>query len=51
MSYEAMALVSLFFFLAGYWEAPKSWNRAEKRYEADKQYLEVIRQQDSSIVS
>ncbi|MGO9775351.1 MAG: hypothetical protein ACLPM3_02050 [Terracidiphilus sp.] len=50
-SWEVTAAVSFFFFLVGYWEAPKSWNRAERRYEADKQYLEVIGKQDSSIVS
>jgi hypothetical protein len=45
-----MAIVSIIVFLMGCWEAPNSWNRAEKRYEADKQYLDVMRQQDSSIV-
>ncbi len=51
MSYESMAVVSFFFFLVGCWEAPKSWDRAEKRYQSDKQYLEVMRQQDSNTLS
>jgi hypothetical protein len=40
MSYEALAIVSIIFFLVGCWEAPSSWDKAEKRYDADKQYLE-----------
>ena len=51
MSYESMAVASIVFFLMGCLEAPRSWNRAEGRYEADKRYLEAMKQQDSSIVS
>ncbi len=47
-SYVGMAVVSLFFFLVGCYEAPQSWKRAEKRYEADKQYLDVLSQQNSN---
>jgi hypothetical protein len=48
MSYEALAVMSIVFFLMGCWEAPRSWKRAERRYEADKLYLEVMRQQNSN---
>jgi hypothetical protein len=51
MSYEAMALVSIVFFLMGCWEAPRSWDKSEKRYEIDRQYLEVTRQQGPNIES
>jgi hypothetical protein len=50
ISYEAMALVSFFFFLVGFFGAPKTWDKAQKRYEIDKQYIEVMRQQDSNSV-
>jgi hypothetical protein len=48
MSYEGMALVSLIFFLVGFFSALRSWNKAQRRYETDKQYIEVMRQQDSN---
>jgi hypothetical protein len=50
-SWEVTVAVSIVFFLVGCWEAPQSWDRSEKRYEADKQYLEVMRQQNSNTVS
>jgi len=51
MSYESMAAVSFVFFLVGCWEAPQSWKKSERRYEADKQYLQVMERQDSNRVS
>src|ERR1035438_9597521 len=51
MSYESMAIVSIIVFLMGCYEAPRSWKRAESRYESDKKYLDVMSHQDSKILS
>lgn len=51
MSFESLAITSIVFFLMGCWEAPQSWNRAERRYQTDKNYLEAMKSQNSNTPS